>query len=208
MIVDIVFYGSIAYLVALVVWKLLLSKGSKGAGSRPGRISTVARQIFNRGWVVAGVVLALAATSCVLKFEPNLLSRRDNLEQADLSHFVEAITQYDYATDFSTNKPNLTNDDWETVSAMLQAALAEGEQVRPELLEKLHPELPQKFQEQFLPGLRIGTYGLRSFTNRSKSTADSVAELSDDSLKVGRQLLGEWTQWFKSHRTEIMEQVE
>jgi hypothetical protein len=208
MIVDIVFYGSIAYLVAMMVWRFLISGRAKRARTRESGVSALARQVFGRGWLFVGAVLVLALVSCALKYNLGPFNQWNDQERAELDHFVEAVNYYDEATSLYLDRQNLTNDDWESVNAILQTALAEGEQVRPELLKRLHPDLDQQFQGLFLAGLHAGTYGLHFYTSRSKSEADTVIQSSQDSLEAGRRLLGEWDNWFKTERDQILDEID
>ena len=210
MIVDIVFYGSIAYLAATAVWRLFLSRRADGSGALGNKVSALARQVLGRGWIYPGVAVALAVTAFMLGTDLGLVSRWSEQERAELDHFVEALSYYDDASSLYSNRTDLTNGDWESVNAMLQTALAEGEQVPAELLQKLHPELPQKYQEQFLVGLRTGIYGLRYFTTppRKGKEKDTVEHHGSDSLDAGRRLLGEWNKWFNDNRAQILDRVD
>jgi hypothetical protein len=208
MIIDIVFYGSIAYLVAMMLWRFIFAGMAKGGRTREGGATALARRVLGRGWVVFRVVLVLALASCAVKYDLGPFNPWSDQERAELSHFVDAVNFYDEATGLYMNKEKLTNEDWESVSAMLQAALAEGEQVRPELLKKLHPELDQQFQKLFIAGLHAGTYGLHYYTSRSKSESDSVIQSSGDSLEIGRGLLGKWNDWFKTERDQILDDID
>jgi len=209
MIVDIILYGSIAYLVAVLVWRLLLSKRAGGSGAPGNKASVLARQVFGRGWIYPGVAVALAVTAFVLRTDLGLISRWSEQERVELDHFVQALSYYDDASRLFANKSKLTNEDWESVNALLQAALAEGEQVSAELLQKLHPELPQKYQERLLAGLHTGTYGLRNYTSGPKKVdVDTFEYHNGDSLDAGRWLLGEWNKWFNVNRAQILDRVD
>jgi len=208
MIVDIVFYGSIAYLVAMMVWRFFPAGKAKGGRTRESRVTALARRVLGRGWVVFGVVLFLALASCAIKYDLGPFNPWSDQERTELDHFVEAVNYYDEATGLYLDKAKPSPEDWESVSAMLQAALAEGEQVRPELLKRLHPELDKQFSDLFLAGLHAGTYGLHFYTSRSKTDADSVIQRAQDSLVMGRRLLGEWNNWFKTERDQILDEIE
>jgi len=208
MLVDIIFYGSIAYLVAMMLWRFFLAGKAKGGRTRESGVSVLAQRVFGRGWAVVGVVVILALVSCAVKYDLGPFNPWSDQERAELDHFVEAVNYYDEATSLYLDRQNLTNDDWESVNAILQTALAEGEQVQPELLKRLHPDLDRQFQGLFLAGLRAGTYGLHFYTSRSKSEADSAIQRSQDSLVAGRRLLGEWNNWFKTERDKILDEID
>jgi hypothetical protein len=90
----------------------------------------------------------------------------------------------------------LGGETWESISALLQAALQEAEDVPDELLARLHPDLREHFRSEFMVGLNSGIYGLRFYTAGSPKGIDTVEHDMIDSLDFGRDLLGKWKDWY------------
>jgi hypothetical protein len=210
MIVDIVLYGAIAYVAGWAAWRFVFSGTAKKSKAKGSWVAQMFGRLFGCGWVFPGSAIALAAILFFFGADLGLVSRWSEPERAELDHFVEALSFYDDASSLYSNSTKLTNQDWESVNAMLRAALAEGEQVSPELLLRLHPELPQRFQEQFLAGLQTGSYGLKYYTAAPQKGKgkDSVEHHGSDSLDAGRLLLGDWNAWFNINGAQILEKVD
>jgi hypothetical protein len=207
MIVYIVIVVAIAYVLGWAAWRLVSARRPKKSRTKGSWMTRMFGRLFGGGWVYPGSAVALAAILFFFGADLGLVIRWSEPERAELDHFTAALSYYDDASRLYANKTKPTRDDWESVNAMLQAALAEGEQVHTELLRKLNPELPQKYQDQFLAGLRTGTYGLRYFTVSPKQHEDTVEHYGSDSLDAGRRLLGEWNAWFNENREEILDRV-
>ena len=210
MIVNIIVYGAIAYVLGWAAWRLILARTPRKSKAKGSWAARLFGRLFGGGWVFPGSAIALAAILFFFGADLGLVTRWSEPERAELGHFTAALSYYDEASLLYSNKTRLSSQDWESVNAMLQTAQAEGEQVRAELLKKLHPELPQKYQELFLAGLRKGAYGLRYFiAPPPKSERNDPAEYyGADSLDAGRQLLGEWSEWFNNNRAQILDKVD
>ena len=209
MIVYIVLCGAIVYVAGWTAWRLFLVRTAKESNARESRATALFGRLFGGSWIYPTSAIALAAILFFFGADIGLVNRWSEQERAELDHFVAAVSYYDDASQLYSNRPKLSYQDWESVNAMLQAALAEGEQVSPKLLKKLHPELQKKYQERFLAGLRTGTYGLWYFTSTPKKVnEDTVDNHSSDSLNEGRRLLGEWNKWFEPNRAQILEKMD
>ena len=205
MIVNIVIYVAVVYVAAWTAWRLFSARATKTPSAERSRVARLSGRILGGGWIYPGAAIVLAVILFFFGSNRILSHNWTETERAELAHFTDALSFYDDATSLYSNKAKLSFQEWESVNAMLQAALAEGEQAPPELLKILDPELPQKYQEQFLTGLHAGIYGLRFYTAGPPKGIDTVDYHDTDSLETGRRLLGEWNKWFDPKRAEILE---
>ena len=160
---------------------------------------------------VLAVVLVLAL---VMMFGPDLLNPKPNWTEAQVAEveiFLGALEQYQQAT-LATKQGMLRDEDWETVRALLEASGSEMSMVSEEVLKEIHPELPVRVEKHFLPGIRMGTYGLLFHTALSPKgtlpSKDTARIASQDSLARGRDLLTKWSTWFDTTRVEILSRTE
>jgi len=205
MIWDIIFWIGMAYLAVAVIWRFFV------VGLRKSVPTSVAEDVgekTKRGFGLSSWLAVAAAAAVALAFavkaNPDLLKFGwTPEEEAELAHFFEAVSFYDQATEITTGTERLSPDDWETVSALLQASLSEAEQVSDKVLERLHDGLQSHYRENFLPGLSAGSFGLIEFNRRSLNPKDTAVFVYGDSLDVGRELLDEWNTWYNENREEI-----
>jgi hypothetical protein len=208
MLLNVILWLALAYLLIVVIWRFLGTRKRGPGQAREAATPGLAQRLFGQGWLIPGLVVVIACVALVAKHPKIIFGPHwnDN-EQTQVTHFGEAVSLYDQAVEMTDAGPKSPGD-WETVSALLEASLAEAEQVSDSVLLKLHPELKTSYRSRFVPGLHAGTFGLKYFTNASKNLDTAALKIRDDSLNVGRKLLGQWNDWFKPNRTEIMKLVE
>ena len=208
MIWNLILWVAVAFLVVTLLWRLIASRRPKPASEATGSGPSPADRVFGRGWLapVAAVVLALVALGFM--YVPQFFRQAwSESEQVEVDHFIEAISMYQDASSLS-QKRGVGRGDWESINAMLQATQSEVEQVGDSVLRKIDPELPNMVHEKFIPGLRIGAFGLRWYTGVPQKGRDTVEHHRDDSLKLSRDLLDEWNAWFTAHKADIMSKLE
>jgi len=203
MIWNILFWLGLVLLIAWAVWRLLLSGRRKplpeGGQAAP---SPALRRLLP---VLAVVLLVIS-----ILVKPDVLtfgSRWTDEQRTELAHFRDAIDYYDQATALTTGR-EISNDDWETVNALLQASRAEAEQVSDSLLDSLHPELRKAYHDKLLAGLSAGIYGLTEHTSFIRYRGDTAQYDFEDSLIRGRTLLAQWNDWFDVRRAAITEMID
>jgi len=208
MLLNVILWLALAYLLIVVIWRFLGTRKRRPEQTRKAAKPGLAQRLFGQGWLIPGLVVVLACATLVAKYPKILFGPHwsDN-EQAQVTHFREAISLYDQAVGI-TDAGGLFPNDWETVNALLEASLAEAEQVSDPVLLKLHPELKTFYHSRFVSGLRAGTFGLKYFTDANKNMDTAALQIRDDSLRVGQTLLGEWNKWFRPNRPEIMKLIE
>jgi hypothetical protein len=208
MIWNLLLWLALAYLVAIIVWRMVRSRREDKTKNGPAAPPAPIDYLFSRGWIAPVAALLLAVVALTFHYYPqwNKIAWTPS-EQVEADHFIEAISLYQQASDLSGNT-GMPREDWETVNALLQAALAEAEQVSDPVLARIDPELTAMFKNNFLPGLRLGTYGLRYYTVPGQTGKDTIEHHGDDSIKVSRGLLEQWNSWFMEHRSEIMDRLE
>ncbi|MEW5796668.1 MAG: hypothetical protein AB1772_09965 [Candidatus Zixiibacteriota bacterium] len=206
MILDLVLWFALAYLVVMLVWRFV---GRRSSGARDKKTTkSFAERIFGRGWTAPIVVIVIAVGAFFLKAGGSLFGISwSEAERAELEHFVEAIALYQQASEMAASTM-LRTEDWETVNAILQAALTEADQVSDNLLNRIDPELTQAFKDNFKSGLMTSIYGLRYYTASPQKGKDTLLHYRMDSINAGRARLQNWNQWFSSHRTEIMNKLD
>lgn len=209
MIWDVILGLAVAYLAAVLVWRVTAGRISQPASAGGTAPSGLAVKLFGRGWLKPGIALIIIVVVAAVRFGPLLLGGVNwtEAEHAELEHFVEATNLYGEASSLSTGR-TLHSSDWESVNALLQASLAEAEQVSDSVLVKIDPELKTMFREKFMPGLRLGSYGLRYYTASPQKGRDTVEHHRTDSLQESRQLLEEWNSWWLDHRGSIQNKLE
>ncbi|MCX6835177.1 MAG: hypothetical protein NTW07_08620 [candidate division Zixibacteria bacterium] len=208
MLLNVILWLALAYLLIVVIWRFLGTKKRGSGQARKAATPGLAQRLFGQGWLIPGLVVVIACIALVVKHPKIIFGPHWNDdEQTQVAHFGEAISLYDQAVEITDASPKSPSD-WETVSALLEASLAEAEQVSDPVLLKLHPELKTFYRSRFISGLHAGAFGLKYFTDASKNYDTVAREIRDDSLKVGRTLLGQWNDWFKPSRAEIMKLVE
>lgn len=208
MIWNLLLWLALAYLVAIIIWRFARSSrkstAKKGSAAAPKTLD----YLFSRGWIAPTTALLLAVVALLFLYYPPLSGPRwTSSEETEIEHFIEAISLYQQASTM-VQSSKLIRSDWETVNALLQASQAEAEQIGAPTLGRILPDLPTMFQEKFLPGLRLGIYGLREFTTAPPKSMDSVAFPGKDSLDQSRGLLQNWNEWFSANKDEIMNKFE
>jgi len=203
MIWNVLFWLGLALLIAWAIWRFLPGgrRQPSPEGAQPAPTPALSRLLP----VLAVVLLVIS-----ILVKPDVLtfgSRWTDEQRAELVHFRDAIDYYDQATALSTGR-DVSNDDWETVNALLQASLAEAEQVSDGLLDSLHPELKEAYRDQLLAGLNAGIYGLTEHTSFVRYKDDTARHAFEDSLIRGRTLLAQWNDWFEIHRAAITEMID
>lgn len=209
MIWDIVFWLALAYLAFTVVWRFFVVGLGKPQKKRGGTDEHAwGTGLFFRGWALPVTAVLLVVVAFVMKTNPDISRASWSAEERiEVDHFVEALTLYAQANTLASQN-NLTNNDWESVLALLQASKSEVEQVSDEVLERIHPDLNTHLQEEFFPGIRVGGYGISYFVAIRQKGRDTVKHYMEDSLTLGRTLLSQWNNWYESHAKQIMKRVE
>ena len=215
MIWDIALWTAVAILVVVVVFRAFGTRSPQSSKRQPKDKRPEASGNFltqGKGLPTAAIVILVLAL--IMKFGPDLLNPKPNWsddQMVEVDIFVEALLQYDQAT-FNKGQGNLITDDWETIRALLEAAGSGMSMVSDDVLREIHSELPSHVAKEFLPGIRLGTYGLLHFTALSPKGVDPkkdpVKRAANDSLDQGRELLGKWNVWFLTNRKEILSRIE
>jgi hypothetical protein len=149
----------------------------------------------------------LLVAAFVVRANPGLVSSEwSQPEIEQLGHFSEAMSLYDQATQIASYYP-LQTSDWESIKALLEASLSQAEQVSDEVLAKLDSEMPSHYHDQFLQGLRTGIFGLAQFNQGAPKGTDTLRYGAQDSLKIGRELLDEWDQWYLPRQSVLAEKI-
>lgn len=208
MLLDVILWLALAYLLIVVIWRFLGTKKRGPKQARKAATTGLGQRLFGQGWIIPGLVVVVACVALVAK-HPRILfgPHWSDSEQAQVEHFQGSISLYDQAVEMTDSGPK-TPSDWESVHALLEASLAEAEQVGDSVLLKLHPELKTFYHSRLISGLYAGSFGLRYFTNLGKNMDTAALQVRNDSLNVGRKLLEQWNDWFKPNRTEIMKLIE
>lgn len=199
MIWDIVFWLALAYLAYSIFMHFFVS-GSGRTAKRSGSEEKAAAG-GAKTWLWPGVAIVIMAVSFGMKANPDLFKAEwtpENREMVD--HFDEAILLYEQASAMISVTGRIEAETWESVNALLQAASMEAEMVPVDILDKLHPDLREHFQNEFMAGLQAGVYGLQFYTAGQEKGVDTLEHNMIDSLDHGRALLGQWTEWFMVHK--------
>ncbi len=209
MIWDIVFWLAFAYLALAVVWHFFIS-----AFRKPRRVplqkdrGEQPEKKLGQSRVLPVVAIVAIAIAFVMKANPNLLfSGWSEAERAELEHFEEALRFYEQATNMMTFSPTVGPNEWETISALLQASLTEGEQVSDQVLDQLHDDLRAQYRNHFLAGLSAGGFGLAQYNQWDPNKQDTPSNFGADSLELGHDLLGEWNVWYGDHQESILARI-
>jgi len=203
MIWNILFWLGLALLIAWAIWRFLLSGRRKPSPEGGQAAPSPALRRLLPALAVVLLVISILVKQNVVTFG----SKWTDEQKAELVHFSDAIDYYDQATALTTGR-DVSNDDWETVNALLQASHSEAEQVSDDLLDNLHPELRKVYREEFVPGLSAGVYGLTQHTSFIRYRGDTAQYDFEDSLTRGRTLLAQWNDWFEDHRAAITEMID
>jgi hypothetical protein len=208
MIWNLLLWLALAYLAAIIIWRFAQSRrkttAKKGSAAAPKPMD----RLFGRGWIAPTTALLLAVVALIFLYYPSLSgSQWTPSEEIEIEHFIEAMSLYQQASTM-VQSTKLIRNDWETVNALLQASQSEAEQISVPTLGRINPELPAMFQDKFLPGLRLGIYGLREFTTGPSKNKDTVVFPGKDNLEQSRGLLLDWNEWFAANRVEIMKKFE
>ncbi len=208
MIWNVILWAAVAFLVITILFRLLSSRQPEPVSGEAALEPSPVSKILGRGWIAPVIAVIVAVVALGFIYCPWFCKQNWNeTEQVDVDHFIEAISLYQDASTLS-QKRGVGREDWESVNALLQASLSEAEQVSDTILKKIDPELPAQFKDKFLPGLRIGSYGLRYYAQPPQKGKDTVEHYRDDSLAQSRGLLEEWNAWFTAHRAEIMDKLQ
>jgi hypothetical protein len=195
-----------AYLAIAVIWRFFVQglRTPDAAGHQQED-----RKRFGTGVKVAVVALAAVGLAFLAKAKPNLLRFGWSEEQkVELQHFMDAIDYYEQATELTAAWRNPTSEDWETISALLQASLTEAEQVSNDVLDGLHENLQEHYRREFLAGLEVGLYGLRQYTIKKKRMDIGGTDTDIvDSITRGRVLLDQWVTWYDENREDIAKEL-
>ncbi len=208
MIWDIAMWAAAAALVIVVVLRAIGSRSGDTAESQSeGNFLTK-----GKGLPMGTLIVLLLALT--MKFGPGLLNPKpswteDQLVEVDM--FRSAIDLYSQAS-YTRDQGDLVTDDWETVRALLEAAGSEMSMVSDEVLREIHKDLSSHVAKEFLPGIRMGTYGLLQFTALGKKGVepknDPDKRAGIDSTDQGRILLTKWNEWFLANQLEIYKQID
>lgn len=159
------------------------------------------RPLTGAATIVITAILLLAGCASEIQWTES--------EKEDIDRFGSSIDYYDMATMVTTAKQAilLNDEDWETVSANFQTALFIAQQIDTTVLIKIHPELNEHYQNEFISGLSKGIYGLQARTSREKGVITRTYEGSQDSLFYGRQLLESWLDWYDINQVAITQTI-
>jgi hypothetical protein len=208
MIWDVLFWLALAYLAAFAFTRYLLPvfRGGKKVGKKGGAAER--SESFGRVWALPILAILVMAGSYWMKANPDVFQHRwTDDERAELERFESAVGYYEQATAISQDPP-LSWSDWESVEALLSAALDELKSVDPKTLARLHPELRTHVEREFIPGLQSGIFGLDYYTQDPAKGIDTARTDMSDSLKAGRQLLAKWNAWYAANQDLIIERLE
>ena len=213
MIWDIVLWLAVAVLVVVVIVRLIRAQSHK-VNSKESSGSQATGNSLTQGIALPTAAVVVLVLALAMKFGPDLLNPKPSWsdeQMVDIEYFNEAIDLYNQA--ISTKmQGNLINDDWETIRALLEASCSEMSMVSVKVLREIHKELPSRVAKEFLPGIRMGTYGLMNFISLSKKGVDPkkdpVKLAANDSLDQSRELLGGWNVWFQANQKEILRRSE
>jgi len=213
MIWDIALWTAAAVLVVVIVVRLVGTRSQK-ADSNSSRGPLTTGNFLTQGKALPTAAVVVLVLALAIKFGPDLLDPKPNWsdeQMAEIEGFREALSLYDQAT-VTKAQGSLFTEDWETIRALLEASGSEMSMVSSEVLREIHKELPSHVGKEFLPGTRLGTYGLINFTAISPKgddpKGDPVMRDAYDSLAQGRELLGKWNVWFQANREEILRRIE
>lgn len=201
-------WAFLIYLAIVLALRLIRSKSSPSTQTNKPSGFTLIDHILGRSWVGLAAVVVLLLVALFMTFERQFTGPNWSDEEAtEINHFVESITLYGEASTLSQRR-SLGRSDWESINALMQASMAEAEQIGDEMLENIDPDLPAMWKEKFIPGLRIGSYGLRYYTGLPQKGKDTVEHHSEDSIKQSRVLLEEWNGWFTANKDRLIDRLE
>lgn len=208
MIWDIAMWAAAAVLVIVIILRTIGNRsGGTAKGQSEGNFLTK-----GKGLPMGAVVILVLAL--IMKFGPGVLHPKPSWTEeqlVEIEMFRTAIEQYSHAT-IARGQGDLITEDWETVRALLEAAGSEMSMVSAEVLMKIHKELPARVAKDFLPGIRMGTYGLMQFTALTAKGVDIKNDpdkrAGRDSTAEGRELLTKWNEWFLANQVEIFKQID
>ena len=218
---EIMFWLSIAVGVLIVILRVLVPAFHKPApaGARAHEDRKPRGNILTHGIVLPIVVVLVMAYSFLVKAYPeqvpvlewsdiNIFSTWSDEEKVEVRHLSTSIDYYQNATMLAV-KTAKTDEDWESVKALLIAALDESNMVSDKILEKVDDDLPEEYNKNFKPGLRIGIYAIDSkptVTEKVKPTEQQLQTYSD-SLDASRELLTNWATWYEANSTAIQKKI-
>jgi hypothetical protein len=201
-------WACLAYLVIVLTLRLTGSKSGQSPQTDKSSKFTLIDHLLGRSWIGPSVVLVLLLAGLYMTFERQFTGPNwSDQEAVEVDHFIESVSLYGEASTLS-QKRAIGREDWESVNALMQASMAEAEQVSDDMLKQIDPELPTMWKDKFIPGLRIGSYGLRYYTALPQKGRDTVVHNREDSLKLSRTLLEEWNGWFTAHKAELIGRLE
>lgn len=206
---EILFWLSIGLGALLVILRIVVPalshRPAPAQDERSGNFLT-------SGTVFPVIVVVVMAYTFLAKVYPDRIPTPDlpvftswsKAEKAELTHLTSSLNFYDNANTIASNAAG-TDEDWESVRALLTAALDESALISDDLLQQVHEELPDNFND-YKEGLRLGVYSLsvRPAEGSGKLLASSDKyELYNDSLAVSRELLTSWGDWY-AHNAETI----
>jgi len=213
---ETIFWLSIGLGALLVILRIIIPMFGKSGGTasdeRKGNLLT-------KGAVFPVIVVAIMAYSFLVKAYPeqiptpnlsaiSLFSRWSEEEKVEVEHLAASLEQYNTATLLAVTAAK-TDEDWESVKALLTAALDESQMVSEEVLKQVHDEMPFHYNDYFKPGLRIGIFALDtkpSITGRMTPNAE-MEQMYNDSLDASRELLTNWADWYNTNTDRIEERM-
>jgi hypothetical protein len=202
MIWDITLWIAAAVLVLAVVLRL-----------RGGKKPKTSSNFLTSGKALPVIAAAVVVLALIMRLELATFSSAPdwNEEQlVEIESFREALAQYDLAT-MAFKQGKLNREDWESIKALLEASGSEMDIVSNDVLSGIHSELPAHVANEFLPGIRMGTYGLFKYLEpkpKGVKSPDLSVTPANDSLEEGRRLLGDWNRWFDGSQEEILSRIE
>jgi hypothetical protein len=208
MVWNLMFWFAVAYLGVAIIWRYFVpafrrSKPSSDSDKRPSG----AERFFARGQIVPTVAIVFMAAALIVRANPDLIqSKWSENQKEQLGHFSEAMSLYDQATQIASYH-RLSADDWESVKALLEASQSEAAQVSDTVLAKLDGELPAHFHDEFLRGLQTGIFGLTQYNQGAPKGTDTLRYNAADSLKIGRELLDQWDDWYLPRQATLAEKI-
>ena len=158
------FWISIVAGALLVITRVLIPSLRKGSKSGDESNEKPKGNFLTRGIFLPVVVIVVMVYSFSLKAFPDrvpaldltnihLFSRWSDDEKEGVQHLASSIEYYNNATTLA-GQPKMTDEDWESVKALLIAAYDESGMVTDAVLAKVDDDMPAYYNDYFKPGIR------------------------------------------------------
>ena len=200
MIWDVLFWLALAFLALVVIskliWPMIAGRKDKGSGQKAV-------------WIGAAIAVVVFAVSFYMRGESGSATPEWNAQElTQVESLIAALDYYEQAQNLTTGRVP-TADDWQTVAALLEAGVEQGEFVGETVLEKVHPRLPEHFRDEFLAGMVTGSHALTEYNQGTVKPfiRDTAQTPYKDSLAVGTELLTRWNLWYDARKDTIRQRL-